>query len=588
MEKTEDDLPANSSDTNGNEALDMEIVARSFHVVSDGAVFDDLLDAWYRKLFAQTKKHERKAAAGALRHHYSVLSELLDRSDPPNRLDEIDRLITSIRRPAVIVSRDLRVVAANADGCHLFDVRPGSIVTAREIGHTVTEAITRSRSWRGSFTTSMALTMGDTEKTADQLIEIRPLKTRSGNSPTFLITSVALLWHERVSTILRDSFEMTSAEIDVCQLILEGHDVRRIAEERGTSRGTVRNQLQAILDKSRAGSQVQLVRLLSMISNHVSNEDGSTSEGWSDPYGREQRISRSDGSDVCFSWIGDVGGRPAIMLHGIGCGFLFPETFDATLKNARVKLYVPHRPGCGNARREKSLSFADDYERTIRGLLDHLKCGRVPVMAIHASANLALRMAAGPSNPFSSILAIRGAFIDYEEMASVVTPNRKFRLMRWATRNAPWLAEAILAVGYRQYLAYGAEWFYREALSNQTFDLQTSLRPDIAPLLRSASSLSLAQNGNSIIDEITLRDMFDAAHARNLDIPLKWLVGKENMRQFGGQIGVDWFAEASSQILALNDLIDLVWVDHAADLMPYQAPEFVAKHLAELLGPYVS
>ena len=566
----------------GPSELDMEIVARSFHVISDGTVFDDLVESWYRKLFADTDAAARPKAARAFEQHYEVLQDLLRRAAPPRRLDEIDRMINSIRRPAIIVTQNLRVLAANPSGCALFGTRPGSIADRERLGANVASAIARADSWQSAPSGPIALTIGETEATADQLIEIRPLNARDGNSAALIVSSISLQWHERVAQILEESFGMTEAETGVCRLLLEGCDIKEISRRRKTSAGTTRNQMQAVLGKTGAGSQVGLVRLLSMISNHVGSDTLTAHEGWSDPYGREKIFVREDGYDVAYSWIGARDGRPAMLLHAIGVGYLFPHAFEAMLKRRGIRLYVPHRPGCGSAPRRSSIPFVEDFSASIGALARRLKLSRVPVLAIHGSANVALHMAAGRDNPFSSILAVRGAFIDYERLSESMDMPRSYRLVHWASRHAPWLAEAITDLGYRQLQENGCEWFFSTSLADQPFDRATTLQADLAPLMRNACSLAFARDARSVLDEMSLRGLFTPDLVKRAGIPIRWLYGRESIAQFVRPGEENQALRLIEEVLRDNPSIELEWVENAGDFMPYQVPEFVAEELAAM------
>lgn len=57
-------------------------------------------------------------------------------------------------------------------------------------------------------------------------------------------------------------FGLTPAEADVCRLIAEGARIADIAERRGTSPATAKNQVAAVLSKAGVGSRIELIRLI--------------------------------------------------------------------------------------------------------------------------------------------------------------------------------------------------------------------------------------------------------------------------------------------------------------------------------------
>ena len=63
------------------------------------------------------------------------------------------------------------------------------------------------------------------------------------------------------SDILKRAFDLTTAEADVVQSLVECCSVKEIAEQRSRSVDTVRAQIKSILSKTETRSQVELVRL---------------------------------------------------------------------------------------------------------------------------------------------------------------------------------------------------------------------------------------------------------------------------------------------------------------------------------------
>lgn len=64
------------------------------------------------------------------------------------------------------------------------------------------------------------------------------------------------------AALRRDLFNLTSAEIDVVQLLCEGRNVAEVAGRRGVSAETVKSQLRSILAKTGTRRQADLVRLV--------------------------------------------------------------------------------------------------------------------------------------------------------------------------------------------------------------------------------------------------------------------------------------------------------------------------------------
>lgn len=77
---------------------------------------------------------------------------------------------------------------------------------------------------------------------------------------------ITIIDPERIPYLRLDRFAklygLTQAETDVCRWIADGASIAEIAERRGTSPITAKNQVSAVLSKSCVGSRVELIRLI--------------------------------------------------------------------------------------------------------------------------------------------------------------------------------------------------------------------------------------------------------------------------------------------------------------------------------------
>lgn len=77
---------------------------------------------------------------------------------------------------------------------------------------------------------------------------------------------ITIIDPERVPYLRLDRFAeiygLTKAETDVCRWIADGASIAEIAERRGTSPTTAKNQVSSVLSKAGIGSRVELIRLI--------------------------------------------------------------------------------------------------------------------------------------------------------------------------------------------------------------------------------------------------------------------------------------------------------------------------------------
>ena len=88
------------------------------------------------------------------------------------------------------------------------------------------------------------------------------LLARALDSPCLLLTLARDFSASQAHRVLVADYALTPAEADIATGIASGDGLRDLAEARGTSLHTVRNQLKAVLSKTRQHSQRELVRFV--------------------------------------------------------------------------------------------------------------------------------------------------------------------------------------------------------------------------------------------------------------------------------------------------------------------------------------
>lgn len=88
------------------------------------------------------------------------------------------------------------------------------------------------------------------------------LRSEPGSEPFIILRLNPYTPPELDTALVRSAMDLTDAEIAVLSLLVLGHDVREVAEMRGTSVHTVRTQIRRILEKAHTSRQVDLVRIV--------------------------------------------------------------------------------------------------------------------------------------------------------------------------------------------------------------------------------------------------------------------------------------------------------------------------------------
>ncbi len=511
------------SDSPDNDA-DLQIVADSFRVVSDSSAWDKLVLSWDNKVALAGYGQNLLKNEQALQAHYSVVSNLLRKIGLPTAQDPIDSKVAAVKEPAMVVSSTHRVVAVNAAGRETFGVAQGQSATLGWLSpgdrDAFRDCISAPRQMPNHHYRIFQTLSADSEP---GFAEVYPIEVPGIDGQFSAVRELAMCWAPRMDNILSEAFALTRAEVDIARLLFLHADVDRIARTRSVGAGTVRLQLSQIFVKTETRSQVELIRLLVLLSSRLSDKVKNEPLIWSDPFEREKILKRKDGRRLAYSWLGDPAGTPALFLPGIANGYLYPDDFAATLKRRGVKLYVMTRPGSGNSDADPSLTALQDHVGSVLHLCRTLNLQNVTAVGIHAGVIPLTAIAALPDNPFSAIVAI-GRFLPPDDkyfLRIAKTP----RTLLWLTFNAPWATEIIGQLAWRNILQHGADWYVERAYRDMPFDYATAKQGEISSLLRNACAYTFLQGHQIFFNDMSLRRNDVRDYLPKLKIPFHWLLG---------------------------------------------------------------
>jgi hypothetical protein len=279
--------------------------------------------------------------------------------------------------------------------------------------------------------------------------------------------------------------------------------------------------------------------------------------------------------------MGDPLGQPAIMLHGIVDGYLYPPQFENRIQAAGIKLYFPHRPGCGGSARNSQIDLATDIERSLLALCQEEGLSAVPIITVSATTIPVIRMAAADESPFSLILAT-GRFLPFSK-ARLLRMAPKTRAFAWAACNAPWLARGMGKLGYRILIEQGVDWFIEQSLGMLPFDRATAYQTEILPLIRNACSFTFLNGPEPFFDDFAMRSISVSDFAPEIKIPVHWMLGSVHIYEGRGKVDDLDSEEDIAEFIKLNPLISFERVNDAGFLMTYQKPELIADRLVQLM-----
>ena len=143
------------------------------------------------------------------------------------------------------------------------------------------------------------------------------------DGPVAIVQELNMSWEDSVGRLFSQSLSLTAAELAICRAIVNGVSLRDLAQQRGRSLGTVRNQLKHLLSKLNLKSQTELVCLYSGFSklSKLNQDDPQR------PFGEE--------------------GRRKLEVLELADGSHWQLMFGAIRMPARCSIFIPSSAGLG-------------------------------------------------------------------------------------------------------------------------------------------------------------------------------------------------------------------------------------------------
>ena len=390
-------------------SLEESVIDETYAVTVDPLRYDDLMGAWRRYLELQTtcrveQNVDSPLAIPALETHFKRAIDIFQRIGRRQQQDNAEAQLAKLPMFAVLLAENGAVVASNQMALtarpspdpkrHLSDLGfPAHVILqlenwmARrnfERQPVIILPIAREQSQRSSF-----------------LICAPYPRDLSNAGKRFLLTTIDLNYDDGLRALLKQTFRLTNAEIEVAVSLAQGLSPAVISESRRVSLETVRTQIKGALEKVGTNAAADLVRILTGLaaSHSVCQLLGGISEEpqLHQPNRRSGELTLPDGRRLAYEQSGDEAGRPLLFLHDM---MHAPSLTDAALEAAQRwnwRLIAPSRPGFGASNDLANISGLRRLDATcadLRRLLQHLEIDRITVVGHMSGGLTAIRLAA--------------------------------------------------------------------------------------------------------------------------------------------------------------------------------------------------
>jgi len=326
-------------------------------------------------------------------------------------------------------------------------------------------------------------------------------------------------------------FNLTPVEVEITKTIVIGQSLTDLAESRGRSIGTVRNQTKALLAKLKIRSQTELSCLYSGFSKFHADahlEELQNSQPGKLPDNHEVMIMGPD-RILNYEIIGHSKGEPVLFLPALIGGASFTRAMRKALVEAKIKLIVVWRPFFANSSPSEPPGRAaiSAHANDCIALMDHLGVKTAKAIGHISSIMFAMCLAKEHPERIIKVVNINGILPSLRgEHLKHIDKIERFR--HFINRHAPKIARtAIFAYINRIDSGFDEEIMAKQFVKTPR-DIETIDEPEIKPLFRNAFTISTRQTYESFVQELQTivsdwHDLFSDVH-----VPIKWLIGIEN------------------------------------------------------------
>ncbi len=553
-----------------------EIVEVAYQSIIDPERFADLLDAWDAQINGGVFGIGSNAAA-VLERHVEKLFPILERSlDLMVTEDDMWRFVDGEPRPALVLSTNGAVVRANIGSTEKLGLSEGGWITSDDLN------ADDAQSFKGY------LTLAREGKIVDEILIIclvlpndrtcqlglRCVRPNDGDDFYILASAIEISIAGASDKLLRQSFKLSNAEIEIVRLMLEGMKGPEIAAKRGTGKETAKAQMKSIRRKTGAANTTELVCLMASLSafsdQAARNLLGAPAPGRR-AYQRpsHHRVVEIGGKVTEYLQVGPDDGKALVMMHASLVSFSWPQAILSTLRENGYTLYFPVRPGYGVSSPIVSDFYIEAVGEQIAGFIAAMGFERCLIGA-HAMSTPYAVSSALRSRGVAKHLICLGGYLPIGGANMISKTSTWQRAFLYTARNFPTLVDFFALNGQKMALQLGPKKFYERIFGQSAADMAVIADPELLAHMQISFNLVQAQGMGAFVKDCQTiytnwKKMFE-----RLEIPITVIHGTHD---------AIFRIEDVKRFCADRPDIVLHEITSAGQLMHYSEPELVAKYI---------
>ncbi len=412
---------------------------------------------------------------------------------------------------AFIVDDNLNILALNEATRDWFKTWSDSSRTTAEVPPDIAKPLRQAlRTSAVSNDTRTSVVKLETEDRPDtSLLQIRPLGVMPGRGGSgFLVVSSQRYWRAGQDTALKDTFGLSAAECEIVRHLVQGKSIKQIAESRGTSQGTVREQVKTIFSKMQVNSQAEVIRtvlpmtdlpLASAYRDASGLPTAPVTGNWLDaevwqPF---RTLMTPDRRKLDYHIMGPVDGAPVLYSHMGYCQARWSRSMIRLAYEHGLRVICPIRAGFGYS---DNLPLKADVLAATRSdtmvILEHLGISKLPYVAHGNDLVFAVDLIAAHPNVIPELIGIcaRPCLPGDVQLLGTGAWQRFFMsTAKFAPQLVHFGSKAAVAMGKRM----GMEAMHRKLCKDSPADLALLEDDEIRPVVLNNSSMVASRDTNA-------------------------------------------------------------------------------------------
>jgi pimeloyl-ACP methyl ester carboxylesterase/DNA-binding CsgD family transcriptional regulator len=440
--------------------------------------------------------------------------------------DRLYSLVDAMIAPTVALNEAGRILAMNPGAVQVFGLQSGAGIAALGLSrHDFHRLKNRLETIPGPTILQAARTLNGHEMLPVIMIGSYHYRYRA-----FVLIALQHHWPQSVDLAFKEVFGLSPSECEVLAALSRGMSSEHIADTRGRSLGTIRQQIKAILRKLGSPSQVQAATMAAAAATAAS-EMGLTGDQTRYHYDdNPMTIGEFINASRRVAWrrFGDPQGTTVLMMHGpsFGAGE-FAEDRRQALAH-QLDVIALERPGYGRthppAANEHALQCQCD---DALALMDRLNIQTATVLAHEVGLIPALALAQHAPDRIHAILSVSAA-PPFRQLEQINAMPAHQAIFLQAARHARWMARLMIRLLIVRVRRLGPDHWYQVVFGDDQRELAIMAQPSLRAGSIGTYSFNHDQQGSGYEQDLQIMLQDWGQLVSRCPAPLKLLHGDSN------------------------------------------------------------